>query len=250
MENNLAPIYKTTLRNNLDEILINRISATGIEINKKDCQQLQSGNLIKNYPDQIDLAVKIYEKIVDCADIYFGIRSNQMSEALTTSVVKQIMSDFPEITVEDIEYSYERFNPIKTDWRNVTKIEILAPIRKFYLMKIKMLFEIKEIENEEIEKNEGEKNLIDFYESSIKTYKESLEAGEWTGTIFQANIIHRKFRKYFNPEEVEELKNESKKLYNYYQNLNTFLYFAYSEERILANLVVKKAINEKWQIKG
>ncbi len=230
--------------------MINRISSTGIEINKKDCKQLNNGELIKNYSDQIDLAVKIYEKIVDCADIYFGIRSNQMSEALTTSVVKQIMADFPEITIEDIEYSFERFNPIKTDWRNITKIELLAPIKKFYLIKIKLLCEIKEIENEEIEKNEGEKSLIDFYESSIKTYKESLEVGKWNGTIFQANIIHRKFRKYFNSGEVEELKKESKKLYNYYQNLNTFLYFAYSEERILANLVVERAILEKWQIKG
>lgn len=173
-----------------------------------------------------------------------------MSDALTGSVVKQIMIDFPEITLEDIEYSFERFNPVKTDWRNITKIELLAPIKKFYSVKIKMLCEIKEIENEEIEKNEGEKSLIDFYESSIKTYNESLESGEWTGTIFQANIIHRKFRKYFNPEEVEELKKESKRMYNHYQNLNTFLYFAYSEERILANLVVERAILEKWQIKG
>jgi len=173
-----------------------------------------------------------------------------MSDALTGSVVKQIMLDFPEITLDDIEYSFERYNPVKTDWRNITKIELLEPIRKFYLVKIKMLCEIKEIENEEIEKNEGEKSLIDFYESSIKTYKESLECGEWIGTIFQANIIHRKFRKYFNPDEVEELKKESKRMYNHYQNLNTFLYFAYSEERILANLVVERAILEKWQIKG
>jgi len=249
MENHVQ-IFNKKEKIDLEKNLINRISATGIEINQKDCQQLSNGNLIKNYPDKVDLAVKIYEKIVDCADIYFGIRQNQMSDALTGSVVKQIMLDFPEITLDDIEYSFERSNPVKTDWRNITKIELLEPIRKFYLVKIKMLCEIKEIENEEIEKNEGEKSLIDFYESSIKTYKESLECGEWTGTIFQANIIHRKFRKYFNPEEVEELKKESKRMYNHYQNLNTFLYFAYSEERILANLVVERAILEKWQIKG
>jgi len=249
MENHVQ-IFNKKEKIDLEKNLISRISATGIEINQKDCQQLSNGNLIKNYPDKVDLAVKIYERIVDCADIYFGIRQNQMSDALTGSVVKQIMLDFPEITLDDIEYSFERYNPVKTDWRNITKIELLEPIKKFYLVKIKMLCEIKEIENEEIEKNEGEKSLIDFYESSIKTYKESLEVGEWTGTIFQANIIHRKFRKYFNPEEVEELKKESKRMYNHYQNLNTFLYFAYSEERILANLVVERAILEKWQIKG
>ena len=249
MENHVQ-IFNKKEKIDLEKNLINRISATGIEISQKDCQQLNNGNLIKNYPDKVDLAVKIYGKIVDCADIYFGIRQNQMSDALTGSVVKQIMIDFPEITLEDIEYSFERFNPVKTDWRNITKIELLAPIKKFYSVKIKMLCEIKEIENEEIEKNEGEKSLIDFYESSIKTYNESLESGEWIGTIFQANIIHRKFRKYFNPDEVEELKKESKRMYNYYQNLNTFLYFAYSEERILANLVVERAILEKWQIKG
>ena len=174
MENHVQ-IFNKKEKIDLEKNLINRISATGIEINQKDCQQLNNGNIIKNYPDKVDLAVKIYEKIVDCADIYFGIRQNQMSDALTGSVVKQIMIDFPEITLEDIEYSFERFNPVKTDWRNITKIELLAPIKKFYSVKIKMLCEIKEIENEEIEKNEGEKSLIDFYESSIKTFAASLK---------------------------------------------------------------------------
>jgi hypothetical protein len=39
------------------------------------------------------------------------------------------------------------------------------------------------------------------------------------------------------------------RLYNEYQENNSFLYFAYSKERILAGLVLEKAIKEKWLIK-
>lgn len=237
-------------KNNLEEILLSRITSAGMQISKRDCQIYGAGLELKYYEDQIELAVKIYDKIVDCADIYFGIRANQMSEALTRSVVKQIMVDYPDLTVEEIEHCFERFVQPKTDWRNITKLELLEPIKKYYLVKLKIKSEIKKLEVEEIEKEGAQKKANDFYDLSIEKYNESLKAGKWLGDLFMALTIHRKFRNRFTDEQVEKLKQNANVQYNQYQEKNSFLYFAYSRERILAQLVVEIAIENKWQIKG
>ena len=209
-----------------------------------------AGVQIKYYEDQIELAVQIFDKIVDCADIYFGIRANQMSEALTRSVVKQIMVDYPQLTIEEIEHCFERFVQPKTDWRNITKLELIEPIKKYYLVKLKIKSEIDKLEQEEIEKENGQKKANDFYDLSIKTYNESLKAGKWTGDLFMAHTIHQKFRRKFNDDEVQELKEKANRQYKEYQEKNSFLYFAYSRERILAQLVIEIAIKYQWEING
>ena len=209
-----------------------------------------NGVQIKYYEDQIELAVQIFDKIVDCADIYFGIRANQMSEALTRSVVKQIMVDYPDLSVEEIEHCFERFVQPKTDWRNITKLELIEPIKKYYIVKLKIKSELTKLELEEIQKDEAQKKQNDFYDLSIQKYKESLKTGKWLGDLFMAFTIHRKFRNRFNNEEVQELKEKANIQFNKYQEKNSFLYFAYSRERILAQLVVEIAIKNKWAING
>lgn len=200
--------------------------------------------------DQIEIAVQIFDKIVDCADIYFGIRANQMSEALTRSVVKQILNDFPLLTLEEIEHSFERFVQPKTDWRNITKLELIEPIKKYYQVKQKIKSEIDKINLEDQLKEEGIKKANDFYDLSCKTYEESLISGKWLGDLFMAHTLHRKFRNKFNNEEVIQMKNEALKLYHEYQKENSFLYFAYSKERILAGIVIDIAVKNKWQLNG
>lgn len=159
------------------------------------------------------------------------------------------MYDFPELTVEEIEHCFDRFVQPKTDWRNITKFELIAPIQKYYQVKNKIKSEINKLEVEEIEKEENQKKANDFYDLSVKTYNESLIAGEWTGDLFMAHTLHLKFRKKFNDAEVIDLKEQAQRKYFEYQKANSFLYFAYSKERILAGFVIEKAISEKWQIK-
>jgi hypothetical protein len=250
MERKQELTVRTPLKNNLEEILLSRIGSSGIQISSRDCKMYGAGLEIKYYEDQIELAVQIFDKIVDCADIYFGIRANQMSEALTRSVVKQIMVDYPDLTVEEIEHCFERFVQPKTDWRNITKLELIEPIKKYYLVKMKIKTEISKLELEEIEREEGQKKANDFYDLSISKYEESLKAGKWLGDLFMAHTIHRKFRNKFNDEEVQELKLKANRQYNEYQEKNSFLYFAYSRERILAQLVIEIAIENKWQIRS
>lgn len=159
------------------------------------------------------------------------------------------MYDFPLLTVEEIEHCFDRFVQPKTDWRNITKFELIAPIQKYYLVKNKIKSEINKLELEEIEKEENQKKANDFYDLSITTYNESLVAGEWLGDLFMAHVLHQKFREKFNDAEVIDLKEQSQKKYFDYQKENSFLYFAYSKERILAGLVIEKAIKYQWQIK-
>ncbi|CAB4151779.1 hypothetical protein UFOVP597_34 [uncultured Caudovirales phage] len=173
-----------------------------------------------------------------------------MSEALTRSVVKQILIDFPLLTLEEIEHSFERFVQPKTDWRNITKMELIEPIKKYYQVKQKIRSEIEKINLEDIEKENGIKKANEFYDLSCETYEKSLIEGKWIGDLFMAHILHRKFRNKFNNEEVIQMKNEALKKFHDYQKENSFLYFAYSKERILAGIVMDIAIKNKWQLNG
>ncbi len=160
------------------------------------------------------------------------------------------MSEYPELTVEEIEHSFERFVQPKTDWRNVTKLELMEPIKKYYQVKLKIKLEIEKLEEEDIAKAEGIRKANEFYDLSVATYHESLKAEKWLGDLFMAHTLHRKFRNRFTDEQVDELKIEANQLFIKFQNDNSFLYFAYSKERILAGLVLDIAIKNKWTLNG
>lgn len=161
------------------------------------------------------------------------------------------MLDFPLLTVDEIEHCFERFVEQKTDWRNITKFELMQPILKFYNLKLKIASALEHEELEEQEKILSIEKQNLFYYECIEMYNQSLINEIWIGTIFHATILHKKFRSKFSDIEVDNLKKDAEIIYNKYQNEdeNMFTFFAHTKERILANLVLDIAIKNKWTIK-
>lgn len=204
---------------------------------------------IKSYEDQMSVIVEIHSKIIDCIDIYYGIRANQLSEALINNVVKTIFEQFNEISIEEIFYAYDTFTPQKNDWRNVTKQEILKPIYDYLKSKKKVLLEHEKQQKEIESENKRKKDAEDFYKISCDLYNESLYENKWKGDCFNASVIFKRFRDYFTQDEKNDLKKKASELFYKYKSENEIMFYAYSEERILANLVVEKAVENKWILK-
>ena len=238
-------MVKTTQSNNLDNALFLRLTSKQLPILKSDCNR---GNQvsIKYHPDKIDCAVEIFKTITDSADIYYGIRAGQLSEALTDKVVKTILSDFNELSVSDIEYAYERFRKEKNDWRNITFDELIQPIKQYHKIKYAVTKERLQMEKEIKEKNERDEKDREFTRISQNLYEESLKSSDmFLGDVFHARKIYGNLLGRIDENILSDFQRESIFQSNELSISNPYLHLSHTPERIYAKMVVDYAIANK-----
>lgn len=233
---------------NLERNCFSRLKARILTISEQDCNRHSSGIQIRDYIDQIELAVNIYEVIINSADIYFGVKATSLSDALIKAVVQEIIKKYSTFTLSDIEYSFERFSKQRTDWRNLTKSDLIEPINQYSVIKNEIKNEQKKILEEEKIQLETEKKANEFLESSIKLYKASLELGEWLGDIFQAKAIFEQFRGKVKGDVCKQLQIEAMKKFKILDERKKLEHTLYTPERIYAQLIVEYGIKNKIQI--
>lgn len=207
-----------------------------------DCTRNSSGIQLRDYTDQIDLAVKIYEVIIESADIHFGVKASSLSDALIRAVVQDIIKNYNTLTLTDIEYSFERFAKQRTDWRNLTKSDLIQPIQQYSVIKMKIKSEMRKMQEEDEYEIEKQKKIREFEEKSIDCYNVSLDLGKWTGDIFQAKAIYRKFKGKISDEVIADLKKETVKRFRILDEKKKLEYTLYTADRIYANLIVEYGI--------
>lgn len=203
---------------------------------------------ILHYNNKIDCAVRIFKVIVDSADIYYGIRSGQLSEALTDKIVKKILSDYSELSISDIEYAYERYRKEKNDWRNITFDELMIPIQQYYKIKYAVSRERKLMEKELEEKKQRDIKENEFIKTSIELYKKSLKFDYYLGDVFHSRKIYGKFLSMIDEGILADLQMESNKQSNKLNEDNAFAMLSYTPERLYAKMVVDYAVKNKFKI--
>lgn len=159
---------------------------------------------------------------------------------------REIFSKFNHLSVEDVEYSFERFDiPVDKSWKNITFQEIMNPIIRYSNIKNKINNERIKLEREISEFNERKRLESIFYQQALKKYAKSLKIDKWVGDMYEAKVLLNKFTKFFNESERIELKRQAKYQFNQIQEKNDFDSIIYTEERLLAQLVVQESINRK-----
>lgn len=223
-----------------------RLTSRAIPVLKSDINRKQYLP-IQFHEDKLDCAVKIFKSIVDCADIYYGIRSGQLSEALTDKVVSTIIRDYSELSVEDIEYAFERYRKEKTDWRNITFDEIMAPIKQFHRVKYSISKERLQMEKEQQELQERIKKENEFLQKSIELFYESQNSDYYLGDVFHARKIYGYFLSHIPEDTLQELQEQANKESKQVNDMinSDFITFAITPERLYAVAVVNYAIKNK-----
>lgn len=231
----------------LDNALFLRLTSKQLPVLKSDCNR---GNQISiaNHPDKVDCAIQIFKAITDSADIYYGIRAGQLSEALTDKVVKTILRDFNQLSVSDIDYAYERFRKEKNDWRNITFDELMQPIQQYYKIKFSVNKERLIMEKEMQEQREREVKEQEFHQASIELYKESLNGDYYLGDIFHARKIYGNFISKIDEATLSDMQMEANRQSVKLSEENPFLGLANTPERLYAKLVVDYAVKNKFQL--
>ena len=203
---------------------------------------------ILHFNNKIDCAVRIFKVIVDSADIYYGIRSGQLSEALTDKIVKKILTDYSELSISDIEYAYERFRKEKNDWRNITFDELIIPIQQYHKIKYAVSRERKIMQKELEEKKERDQKEMEFINTSIELYKNSLGLDYYLGDVFHARKIYGKFLSMIDEGILSDLQMESNRQSNKLNQDNVFAILSYTPERLYAKMIVDYAVKNKFKI--
>lgn len=240
-------IVRTTQSNNLDNALFLRLTSKQLPVLKSDCSR---GNqiAIANHPNKIECAIEIYKAITDSADIYYGIRAGQLSEALTDKVVKTILRDFNQLSVSDIEYAYERFRKEKNDWRNITFDELIQPIQQYHRIKYAVNKELLQMQKELKEQQERDLKEQEFLKASVDLYNESLGRDYYLGDIFHARKIYGNFISKIDEATLSDMQMEANRQSVKLSEENPFLGLANTPERLYAKLVVDYAIKNKFEL--
>lgn len=231
--------------NNLSNALYLRLTSKQLPVSKSDCQRFDLQVSIKDYIDKIDCAVKVYKAIVDSADIYFGIRAGQLSEALTDKIVKNILMNYADLSIEDIDYAFERYHKEKNDWRNVTIDELMNPIKQYHKIKHAVNKEAVKLQQEIQEQEARNSKEIEFLSISKQLYNESIEQGMFLGDIFHARKIYGNFIPNIEEEVLIEMQKQANRKSIEIREQDPYLHLSHTPERIYAKMVVEYALKNK-----
>lgn len=208
---------------------------------------------ICKYEDQKDVAKSIYKILSDACILYFGIHSTQIQEVVIFKAIEKINKEFNSISLKEIEHSFERLDLQRQV--TITLDDLINPIKKYLYVKNYITVEeqkhIKEMQERDLEIIKSK----EFEESSLTTYRLSLQKNEWKGNIFNAHAIAKKYlADKFSQEEKSEIFSKAKQ-----QRLNVEAildsdplkiceFVGHTDERLFSNMIVIEAVNRGIEI--
>jgi len=161
---------------------------------------LQDSETVENAPD------KVIELFYLASSSIFGVRSENLSDELFQLALLALPNRFKGITIQDIRNSYFETEIIKREYVSLTRDELLQPIADYWTKKQNLIQQLKLIEVEQDKILIEKQKEIDFYNQARELYKESLNAGEWLGDMFQAKVLARPFWEVLYMDERKQMQ--------------------------------------------
>jgi hypothetical protein len=204
---------------------------------KSDLRTWNSKTLIECDPKTILTTIQ------NCLVIYYGMHIANIPDVLLTEACKQVLKQFPTLTIEEVKHSYERL-PLE---RKVTVMidDVLKPISRYHNTKISIYTTLRKIQSEITYKNQQDREFKEFQQESLRIYRVSLPLGEFQGDYFNAHAIAKdflsdRFEKSFRDSLWEQAKARHYEITqnedDLYKNLGM------TPERLYSLLIVKEAI--------
>lgn len=214
--------------------------------------------LCLNNKDKVIQTLKLYSKIL------FGCNETNTPTVLFEAVYVVLTDRFINFTIQDLINSFKYSTIEKKQYVQLTRDEMLVPIKEYWHKKNITLNEYKKINLEEEKAIKSFNEGVEFEEESLAIYRKSLELGNWIGTIYNSSVIAQKYlNEKFNDNDKDLILEDSK---NEYLRLKTLidvktekgeiltaeeLLFTPTKKhymRIYSNFMVIKSINLKIKI--
>jgi len=161
---------------------------------------LQESESVENAPD------KVIELFYLASSSIFGVRSENLNTELFQLALLALPNRFKGITIQDIRNSYFETEIVKREYVSLTRDELLQPISDYWTKKQNLIQQLKLIEVEQDKIALEKQKEIDFYNEARDLYRESLQAREWLGDMFQAKVLARPFWDALYMEERKQIQ--------------------------------------------
>ena len=217
-------------------------------------EDMQSFNDVKicDKIDKIKLVNDLSTKLIECCVANFGVYPDNIQDVVLQKAIKQILKDYNTLSIEQIEYSFDRLvlNKIIT----VSVDDLINPIKKYFNVlksikneRFKIQKEIEDNEKAEISLNETRKKALEFYRECIKKKEYAREIvvnGVVVRSIFYAEIVCNNYLSdKFTYEQKIQFKREAEKIKEINdESVHQFKYIGHSVDRITRELAVIEAI--------
>lgn len=240
-----------------DKKLITRLKALNLDFKQKDLQFFETSLPVYKMEHQ-EAMNQITDSLIMVSTLYFGIHASQIQKDLILLATKKIITQFKEISIEEIIHSFDRLEIQRQV--TLTIDDLIQPIKKYIFTKNYISGERIKILKEERQAEILEKEKIDYIKKCVLTYSESLKAGKWLGNTFEAIATAKEFKlsafldknkvqnfwieakqEYFELKKAEQ-EDESNELKSFLQNLGK------TAERIFAEKIVVECIKQKIEI--
>jgi hypothetical protein len=224
---------------------MHRLKVRNIECKISDFE-VKTEQAISNIENQIDGAKKLYDILLNSCVMYFGLHPSQIQDIVITAVIKIILKKHSDLSLEEIEYSFERANITRTV--TIVVDDLIKPILEYKKIKLYISEEQKLLNKEIAEQNEKIFQEAKFRKDSEEIYSKSLIEKKWLGTIFHCeNLAKRHFADRIDKDLKNKFWMEAQDEYNKIKNnLEPDVWlcnFGKTEIRLFSEKIVLEALN-------
>ena len=155
-------------------------------------------------PDRLafESEAKVKEIIAYASKVIFGVDPGNLDNMFLPTCFNAVCERFSTATILDIQTAYRTFLNKSKSAYTVTRDEVLQPIQDYWNKKQVVLNSI----NTELERLNHEEDLkYNFRKNAEKKYLDSLEAGEWIGDCFEANVLARDYAPFIKQKIKEKM---------------------------------------------
>lgn len=139
---------------------------------------------------------------MEFSESLFGVKPENVQPTVWDAAFMWIADRFIGITINDVVEAYKSAEIEKKPFTTLTRDELIAPIKTYWHKKTNLVGALTAGEQQE---KETEDKRLAFRKKSEVVYRESLEAGAWSGDMFEANALARDYAGYFNQEEKNKM---------------------------------------------
>jgi hypothetical protein len=134
------------------------------------------------------------------------LNNDNVSTNLLEAIYESCINFHEKLSVDDLRNCFNFAKIEKKQYQKITLDEFLEPIKSYIQVKQVARQILIEIEQQEQKEQIEKQKEIDFYNQARELYKESLNAGEWLGDMFQAKVLARPFWEVLYMDERKEIQ--------------------------------------------
>lgn len=157
------------------------------------------------------------QTMVNSVEMLFGMVAKNLHEDFFHVVYDQILSDYPECTVEDLENAFRYQEIEKKPGQSLTRDEFMKPIKRYFNRK-SIVITAMQMEHKYQLEQIAAKNQ--FFIDSVKAYQEGIRTKRYRGSFSNANQIAKPYlAEKFSQDEKNEIAKLALRMESYFKLL-------------------------------